>query len=908
MTLVFVLVALTSFAVAAAPRLFDRVADDGLRFAVTQGTAVQRNLEFSSVDPVPAGPAGDPLQHVAALGEVRRDGLAPSIRELIGDVHFIADSPRFQLAHAPVLPTSLTFRVADGLDDQVDLVDGRWPARVADPSEPGSSQTIEIALSEGAAERIGLKVGDRLDALVDPADPMLRFVFPTPSAQAAVVLVGTFSVRDPNAAVWFGDPSVAQVGIGGTPDQPVAFATGLVAPAAYADILAFGLPERYRWRMLVDPARFEAGDLDTLVADLRRLQQRFGATVEQPGVTVLRTGLLSAVQRYVEQRATTTTVLSLAALGPLIVAAGALGLIGILVVRRRRPALALARGRGASGAQLMATQLWEGLLVTVPAALVGLGMAILVVPARPSALSSLGAMVVALGATLILLLATWPVARRARRDLERDDPPIARLSPRRLIFEALIVGLSLTAALLLRQRGLAAEGVAGGAPGGPGATAPVGFDPFLALSPVLIGVAVAVLTIRLYPIPVRALGWLLARRRGLVAVLGLRSLGRQPSSATLPLLILMVTLAVGTFSSVLLASLEDSQAAVAMQDVGADFRISAAGGPLDPGLDLGSVAGVEAVAAGLVVPDAGQSTTSRSTTTVLALAVEPGAYDDVLAGTPGVPALAPWFFGAPIGPDAGTDADPIPAVVSARPPGLAAGSRFHLVLRGRRMAFQVVSRIDGFPGIPRSTPFVITSYRSVAAGWQGNPLAPEVLFVRAPPDSADALRGALGEQGSATLTSRYDRYATLRATPLVGAVSGGFAVALALAAVYAGLAVMAVVLLHAQRHAREAAFLRTLGVSARQVLGLTVIEQGVPLAIALVLGIGLGIGLASLLQPGIDLAAFSSPDATVALAVDPVSIAAIAASIALVVVLAIALSSWLARRLDIGRTLRIGED
>jgi putative ABC transport system permease protein len=509
---------------------------------------------------------------------------------------------------------------------------------------------------------------------------------------------------------------------------------------------------------------------------------------------------------------------------------------------------------------------------------------------------------------VILMIATWPVARRARRDLERDDPPAVRLSPRRLIFEGLIVVLSLTAAWLLRQRGLAAQGPTGGLPGT--ATGTSGFDPFLAVAPVLIGVAVAVLTIRLYPIPVRALGWLLARRRGLVAVLGLRSLGRQPSSATLPLLILMVTLAIGTFSSVLLTSLEGSQTAVATQDVGADYRITAvAGGPLDPSLDPRSVPGVEAVAAGLVVPDAGQSTSTRSqTTTVVALAVEPGAYDDVLAGTAGVPALAPWFFGAPIAPDAGSDADPIPAVVSSRPPGLAANTTFHLVLRGRRMAFRVVGRIDGFPGIPRTTPFVITSYRSVAAGWQGNPIAPEVLFVRAPASAAGALQDLLGEGGSATVVSRYERFEALRATPLVGAVSGGFAVALALAAVYAGLAVMAVVLLHAQRHAREAAFLRTLGVSGRQVLGLTVIEQGVPLVIALMLGIALGVGLASLLQPGIDLASFSSPDATVALAVDPISIAAVAGTIAIVVVLAIALSTWLARRLDIGRALRIGED
>ena len=51
--LVFVLVALTGFVVAAAPRLFDRVSDDGLRFELTRGTAIQRNLEFTTVDPLP---------------------------------------------------------------------------------------------------------------------------------------------------------------------------------------------------------------------------------------------------------------------------------------------------------------------------------------------------------------------------------------------------------------------------------------------------------------------------------------------------------------------------------------------------------------------------------------------------------------------------------------------------------------------------------------------------------------------------------------------------------------------------------------------------------------------------------------------------------------------------------------
>ena len=63
------------------------------------------------------------------------------------------------------------------------------------------------------------------------------------------------------------------------------------------------------------------------------------------------------------------------------------------------------------------------------------------------------------------------------------------------------------------------------------------------------------------------------------------------------------------------------------------------------------------------------------------------------------------------------------------------------------------------------------------------------------------------------MASRYERYATMHDAPLVAAVIGGFAVALLVAGAYAALAVIAVVILHAQRRARELAFLRTLGLT-----------------------------------------------------------------------------------------------
>ena len=112
----------------------------------------------------------------------------------------------------------------------------------------------------------------------------------------------------------------------------------------------------------------------------------------------------------------------------------------------------------------------------------------------------------------------------------------------------------------------------------------------------------------------------------------------------------------------------------------------------------------------------------------------------------------------------------------------------------------------------------------------------------------------------------------MRDAPLTAAVTSGFTIALLVAAAYAGLAIVAVVILHAQRRAREVGFLRTLGLTDRQVGQLTLVEHGLPLLLALVIGVGLGVGLAWLIEPGLDLAAFSSPDTTVVLQVDWASI------------------------------------
>ena len=901
--LLFVLVAVTSLVVAASPRLFARVADAGIRYEVARATSAQRNLQFTTVDQIPAED-DEALANVEGRAERLMERLPASVGQLIEARSYLVDSTRFRLLDPPNYPSFVTLRHQDGVDDQIEYVAGRPPARLAVSADPDLPPRFEVALSSATAAELLVELGDILPAVVDPGDPMLRNAFPRTPPEIEVEVVGLFTVDDGRAPYWFDESTLAEAAIGGTSEAPIAFATALFAPDAYADVYTLGLPSRYRWRFQVDADRLDAGGLAELRGDLRRLESSFGTAGSGANGRILyRSGLLDIVEQFAARRAATEAALWVAAMGPLAVAAGALGLVAIIIVGRRRAALALARGRGASAGQLLAAQFWEGLLISVPAALVGLLLAQAAVPARPAAASSIGAILVALVVTALLLVATWPVARRARRDLERNEAPSRRLGPRRLVIEATVVGIAVAAAWLLRERGLGGQ-----RPGG----ATAGFDPFLAAAPVLVGVATALVAIRLYPIPVRALAWLTARRRDLVPALGLRTIGRNPSAAYLPLLVLTLTVAMGVFASVLAATIDDGQVAASWQEVGADYRIDAhADGTLGPGVDPATVPGVEAVAAAFTettTPVAGEIGRSGNLSLI---ALDPGAHEAVLSGSP-VAVMFPAALHARSEPGSGPADRPIPVLVSKRLPNgwppLSIGEVFRRSIGEQPLTLSVVGFIDDFPGVPRGAAFVVAPLVPVVAALGAAELRPTVLFVRGPASIGPSLTAAMSAAPSVeVVASRHEQLAAERSAPLVAAVGQGFVVALAAAAVYAVLAIVAVVALEARRRARELAYLRTLGLSEGQAIALAFVEHAPPALLALGIGIALGLGLAWLLKPGLGLAAFIDPGTPVQLQVEWMAVVALGVSMLVVVGILVVLNAWLARRLDPGQALRIGE-
>jgi hypothetical protein len=301
----------------------------------------------------------------------------------------------------------------------------------------------------------------------------------------------------------------------------------------------------------------------------------------------------------------------------------------------------------------------------------------------------------------------------------------------------------------------------------------------------------------------------------------------------------------------------------------------------------------------------------RASTTLLA--VDPEQYAAVLAGAPLAPsvtaALSNDLADAPTGPGTGTEL-PIPVIVSRRLPNdwrpLAIGDVFAQGVERQAVRFRVAGFLDDLPGIGRDRPFLVAPLASVNAARQGPALRPTVLYVRGRAEVGPALRAAY-EGMPVDVRSREAELGALRRSPLVAAVGQGFAIALAAAAVYAALAIVALITLDADRRARELAFLRTLGLTDRQAVGLTFVEHGPPAIVALIVGIALGLGIAWLLEPGLGLGAFIGPAAPVRLTVDWAAVATVALSVLFVVLAMVALSAWLGRRLDAARALRIGE-
>jgi putative ABC transport system permease protein len=552
----FAVVAATAFLFALVPQVFDHMAEQSLEEAVAAADPLERDVELTRAGRIAPGSESDPLAPVTAAGAAYEQRLAPSVRSVLGEPRAAFETLRYTIVTPPreAGPAGtvryLTLRSLGDAPEHLAAVAGRMPGGeggvVHFPfTRQRSGPHVEIALSQETAAQLSVGLDDLVYLFPALDDPLVQGV---PTSDQGGLAATVSALMGSDDAAWFRDSRLARAATRDTETARYVYAYGYVSGEAYDDLAAATrpLPLRYEWRYLVDPAAFDASNVERFTADVRRIDTEFGQTTYGQTLGLgARTGLTRILDRYAADRDAAEAVLAVGGISFLAVALTVLGLLAALAAERRAPAIELLRSRGGSLGQVLAAQAGEGLLVALPAGAVGLLVAALVTPgpARPlSAWLALG--IVAAAAALLAGFAVGP-ARRALTARARDEVAVARLSPPRLGLEVAAALASLAGAYLLRRRGLSAEG---------------GFDLYLAAVPLLVGVAVGLLALRLYPLPLRALAWAASGRRDLAPALGLRRIARQPPVAAAPLLVVLLATSVGVFAAALAATIGDAQA------------------------------------------------------------------------------------------------------------------------------------------------------------------------------------------------------------------------------------------------------------------------------------------------------------------------------------------------------------
>ncbi|MFC4584669.1 FtsX-like permease family protein [Sphaerisporangium corydalis] len=818
-----------------------------------------------------------------------RAGLPPALTSVLdtgpgNDSHFAAKTfgtPVGGRVSGPDAPAAQYVELGwlSGVDKRVRYVAGGPPGPPAIvKSVPGypnlkDVKRFDIALAKSASDKMKLPVGTTV--VLGNSRPALARV------------TGLFEPVAPADRFWAHELNSIQITVRRTDaDTEEQHVTALTSEASLRQLDNDARDLNYSWVIAVDSAAVDARNAPAVIQGLTEFQSfltrtNAGSITNYQQVAGfagfdLDTALGLILGDFLKRLATAQALLFLILGGLVVVAAGVLALAVQLMTERMRSALSLARARGASIEELVRAVVGTVGLAAVPAVLAGYGLSYLL-PGPVTPIVHMAPLVITL---ITLAYAGGRVAVVHRKPLQerRDDIAARRPSPRRMTLEILVVAIALGGAYLLRDRGLT-TGVAA-----------LGADPFLMMVPAALTVAVALITLRCYPYPLRLIVWLAARARPAVPFVGLTLAARARSVTALPVLILLPALAVSVYGSVVGATLDSTQRRAAWMATGADARVDrGAELPADVIERIRHVPGVRTV----VPADRGVLQIGWGGKTAIGFAVDLDAYRRIVADTPlAVPPAAPDV--------------PPPAVPVLVSPDLAGLTSFEV---GWHVRMNLVKRgviTGGLAGLSFAENNLIVMPYDASKRAGARPYTNTLLIEGDGIDGA-ALRAAAGNRPDILVSTFDEALAKVDKSPLTSTITSSFVVVTIALAVYALLTVIIALVVGAAERARALSFLRTLGLSERQAASLTVLEITPLIVLTACAGLLLGLALPPTLGPGLDLGIYAGDLSIQAYELSLTTPILLAAGLAAVAVAGAFLHAVIGRNRSLGSILRVGE-
>lgn len=878
------LVLVLSLLATAAPIALGVLADTALRDRLASLGALDRDVEATTAGLPQIGP-GDadlPAETAAVWGgfvaavETVRASADPALGGLLAPARTVA------LAKDNVVleePRTLALAVGfdPGIDGRVSIVEGRMPepaASVIDEASGRAGVRMEVVMSAASAEQAGWEVDEPRTIGV-------------PELPVEVVLTGVFEPVDADDDYWQHVPSVLEPNIfddGNAPRKvtPTAFAHAASLP--FTSALPAAQPSTVVWYPL-DAARIDATAAPEVAAALRKftaVSQTVGTTAGGIGILSLRfsADVTAAIELALAQEAATAGVIAMVIAGPIGVAAAVLILGCRLILERRRPSLRLLSARGSSTGQLRGLLGLEGVFVgalpaAVGAAIVATAGAVLF-GAPIGTLSFAPALLIGLAPVIVLVvLAASAAERQSRADLGRGG------SRARVIVEGVVVMLAAVAVTLLLIRGYGAGGI----------------DPLQAATPLLLSLVACLITLRLYPLPLRVIFVRAHRSSGVTAFLGSARALREPSIGLTPVFALVVGVSVAVSSGVLLSALQNGVAEAAQAQIGGDMRITGGSFTLD---QLDQVRAIDGVAAATGISGAENATldvngVKRATSVFV---VDAADLRDVQGGGAGM--LPPGTSLEPVD-------GPMPVVVAAATAEIIGGSAEVSV---NAVDAAVVGESSGPTPIGARENWVALD-SSYAEEVVGRDPSDRTLLVRLEEGaSSAAVESALaGVLGSGIRVDTPDEIRTdIESGPAVQGVRFALLAATAVAALLSALAIVMTLTLAAGPRARALALLRTLGAPPRIATSLALWEVGPPAIAAVIAGTVFGALVPLVVLAGVDLRSFTGSSIQPAYAVDAATLALTLGGFLLLAALLTTVALLVSRRVRAATALRTVEE
>lgn len=892
--LIGVVVFLVALVMTAWPRVVDDMHSRQVAHVVDPLSAIQRDLvgvtsgssfgqDLSGERPVEQV-WGEPLANLEQL----RDGQPEPLRSMLGDGYVFTEpqtgttadpEDASEYSRLEVLP-----RVDPLLQDRVRLVAGDWPSsRVprslwtgmageapADDGSGSGTEYLEVMVSATAAEKLRWELGQ-------------------PVAGTSWLLAGTYEPVDPADGYWRHAPNGLDVGeIFDGNVGLLAFVSVYLGPGNPGTT---GNPAEVWDLNAVLPVRAgdvpghqvatAAGQLRSLVSApvvLREADPEAGRPQETQ--VTFSAEVVPVLQRLADEQHATSAVLSVLAAGPIGVVLAVFALAARLLVTRRQAPLGLALARGASRGQLRWLLGLETALVGLPAAMLGYYAAGLALP-RSTGPAELG-LAVAVG--LVPAAVTAVTAGAAQAVHRRSDLGARSRSRVRWVAEVAVLALATLATWRLLDRGLGSSESGNVA----------GADPLLAATPLLVALAAALITLRLYPLPLGLLLRALRARPGLTSFLGAARAVRDPSGGLLPALAMLLGVAVAVSATMVASTVSRGAEEAAWQDTGAAVRVAGARALPQVIEDLRGVEGVAGVARVTASTRATDLSGAAEATSVRVVIVD--------AELPAVQRAAEHL--EPLPRALAREDGPVPVATGGTVP--AGSGTAQLSGIGE---VQLVGHVEGIPGYDTPPGFVVMT----TEGWErlGRAYPLGNLTLLSVEEGADreqvaaAVREAVPNTAVETPDQQLEAY---REAPVTSGLTAMSATAVVLAAALTVLAVVLVLLLGAPARARLLAVLRTLGLTARQGRGLAAWELAPLLVASAVVGGAVGFALPWLLVRTVDLRAMTGGEQQPALATDPLLLGLVLGAVLVAVVTATLAAAAVAARADITRHLRIGEE